>query len=170
MRVKPDLSSVYDVKTLEDADGILARIAELNRQMARINLKAAEEIDAIKARAAYETEPAKVEIAGLERSLGRFAEAEKEELFGKKKSLALRFGTIGFRASSKLRTRSKWTFERVLGALKERGMTAFIRVKEEVDKEKLKGLDPDKLAEVGCTVKTEDTFFYELPENEGEDG
>ena len=52
----------------------------------------------------------------------------------------------------------------MLAALKERGMTDFIRTKEEVDKEKLKGLAPETLSEVGCTVKTEDTFYYELPD------
>ncbi len=163
-RVKPNLVPVYPVHSLEDVNIALGRIAMLKREIDLINMGAAEEVDAIKARAAAESEPLKQRIAGMELSIGRFAEAGKEELFAKKKSLQLTFGVIGFRASSRLKTKTKWTFERVLASLKERGMTEFIRIKEEVDKEKLKGLAPEALAEVGCAVKTEDIFYYELPE------
>lgn len=41
-------------------------------------------------------------------------------------------------------------------------MIDFIRVKEEVDKEKLKKAEAFVLETVGCQVLTEDTFFYEL--------
>ena len=71
---------------------------------------------------------------------------------------------MGFRASSKLKTLKKWTFERVLATLRDTGMRKYIRVKEEVDKEKLKGLAPETLAGIGCTVVQEDVFYYELPE------
>lgn len=163
-RVKPNLVPAYPIHSLEDVDSGLARIAALKRQIDLINLSAAERMDEIKTGAAAEIEPIKQEIGGIELSIGRFAEAGKEELFSKKKSLQLTFGIIGFRASSKLKPKSKWTFERVLSVLKERGMTDFIRTKEEVDKEKLKGLAPETLSEVGCTVKTEDAFYYELPD------
>lgn len=163
-RIKPNLVPAYPVNSLEDVDAALAKIAALKRQIDLINLSAAEEVDAVKARAAAESEPLRQRIVDMELAVGRFAEGKKEELFSKKKSLQLTFGIIGFRASSKLKPKSKWTFERVLSALKERGMTDFIRVKEEVDKEKLKGLAPETLSEVGCTVKTEDAFYYELPD------
>lgn len=163
-RIKPNLVPAYPVNSLEDVDIALGRIATLKREIGLINMGAAEEMDAIKARAATESEPLRQRIADMELSIGRFAETRKEELFSKKKSLQLTFGIIGFRASSKLKTKAKWTFERVLSALKERGMTDFIRTKEEVDKEKLKGLTPEILSEVGCTVKTEDAFYYELPD------
>ena len=44
------------------------------------------------------------------------------------------------------------TWERVLGVLKERGMTNCIRIKEEVDKEVLRTLGPHTLADVGCKL------------------
>ena len=56
--------------------------------------------------------------------------------------------------------------ERVLGVLKERGMTNCIRIKEEVDKEALRTLGPNTLADVGCKLVQEDGFFYELNETE----
>ena len=58
------------------------------------------------------------------------------------------------------------TWERVLGVLKERGMTNCIRIKEEVDKESLRTLGPNTLADVGCKLVQEDGFFYELNETE----
>lgn len=168
-RIKPTLAPVYPIHSLEDVDNALGKIAALKRQIDLVTMGAAEEMDAIKARASAESEPFRQQIAGLELSIGRFAEAEKESLFAKKKSLRLTFGVIGFRASSKLKTKAKWTFERVLATLKDRGMKDFIRVKEEIDKEKLKCLAPDALSEVGCTVKTEDAFYYELPEEQETD-
>ena len=164
-RVKPNLSpAAFPVHSLEDVDAALAQIAARKRQIDRIGLGVAEQIDEIKARAAAETEPIRLEIAALELAIGRFAEASKAELFNKKKSVQLQFGIVGFRASSKLKTLKKWPFERVLTTLRDTGMREYIRVKEEVDKEKLKGLAPETLAGIGCTVVQEDVFYYELPE------
>lgn len=52
------------------------------------------------------------------------------------------FGTIGYRLSTKLKTLPKWTFERVLESLKAGNKTEYIRIKEEVDKERLRGAAP----------------------------
>ena len=162
-RVKPNLSpAAFPVHSLEDVDAALAQIAARKRQIDLIGLGVAEQVDEIKTRAAAETEPIRLEIAALELAIGRFAEAGKAELFGKKKSIQLQFGIVGFRASSKLKTLKKWTFERVLATLRDTGMREYIRVKEEVDKEK--GLAPETLAGIGCTVVQEDVFYYELPE------
>ena len=162
-RVKPNLSPVtFPVHSLDDVDAALAQIAARKRQIDLIGLGVAEQVDEIKTRAAAETEPIRLEIAALELAIGRFAEASKAELFSKKKSVQLQFGIVGFRASSKLKTLKKWTFERVLATLRDTGMREYI--KEEVDKEKLKGLAPETLAGIGCTVVQEDVFYYELPE------
>ena len=164
-RVKPNLSlATFPVHSLDDVDAALAQIAARKRQIDLIGLGVAEQVDEIKTRAAAETEPIRLEIAALELAIGRFAEASKAELFSKKKSVQLQFGSVGFRASSKLKTLKKWTFERVLATLRDTGMREYIRVKEEVDKEKLKGLAPETLAGIGCTVVQEDVFYYELPE------
>ena len=134
-RVKPNLSpAAFPVHSLEDVDAALAQIAARKRQIDLIGLGVAEQVDEIKTRAAAETEPIRLEIAALELAIGRFAEANKAELFSKKKSVQLQFGIVGFRASSKLKTLKKWTFERVLATLRDTGMWEYIRVKEEVDK------------------------------------
>ena len=139
-RVKPVLN-IPTVSTVEEADATLAEIAA-------------------------RCEPLKKDIVAREQALVQFALARREELFKNRKSRELTFGTIGFRVSSSLRTIKKMTWERVLGVLKERGMTNCIRIKEEVDKEALRTLGPNTLADVGCKLTQEDAFFYELNEAE----
>lgn len=164
-RIKPAVTMPL-IKNLEDADAVLAQIAALRRNIALIETGMNDDIDAAKARAAGEAEPYKQQIASLEQALCRFAEYNKAELFSRRKSCELTFGSIGFRASSKIRLLSKMTWERVLQTLRDTGLTQCIRVKEEPDKEALKALSPDHLKELGCKVVQGDSFFYEIADQE----
>ena len=164
-RVKPVLN-IPVVNTVEDADAILAEIAARKRQISLHEIALREDVDKLKTECAARCEPLKKDIEAREQALMQFALARREELFKGRKSRELTFGTIGFRVSSSLRTIKKMTWERVLGVLKERGMTNCIRIKEEVDKEALRTLGPNTLADVGCKLVQEDGFFYELNETE----
>ena len=157
-RVKPVLN-IPTVSTVEEADATLAEIAARKRQISLHEIALKEDVDKLRAECAARCEP-------LKKDLVQFALARREELFKNRKSRELTFGTIGFRVSSSLRTIKKMTWERVLGVLKERGMTHCIRIKEEVDKEALRTLGPNTLADVGCKLTQEDAFFYELNEAE----
>lgn len=164
-RVKPNLSPVtFPVHSLDDVDAALAQIAARKRQIDLIGLGVAEQVDEIKTRAAAETEPIRLEIAALELAIGVSPKRARRNCSAKRSPCSSSSGIVGFRASSKLKTLKKWTFERVLATLRDTGMREYIRVKEEVDKEKLKGLAPETLAGIGCTVVQEDVFYYELPE------
>ncbi|MDR2075616.1 MAG: host-nuclease inhibitor Gam family protein [Desulfovibrio sp.] len=163
-RVKPAVGVVPAIHTLDEADTLLAEIAGLKRSISLITLGAEERIEAVKKGVAQECDPIREEIAAREEALARFAEYHKGELFTRRKSAQLTFGILGFRASSKLKTLHKWTWERVLGALREAGKRSCLRIKEEVDKEALKTLPPEQLAEFGVRLVTEDSFFYELDE------
>lgn len=163
-RVKPVIQDKV-INNLEDADSVLAMIAAHKREIARHELSLKEDVDRLKGVCAANCEQSKQEIARLEQSLVQFGIARREELFSNKKSIALNFGTIGFRASSALKTVKKLTWERVLGLIKERGLPC-VRIKEEVDKEALRTLKADQLAEVGCKLVQSDDFFYEIAEAE----
>ena len=163
-RVKPVLQ-ILAIDSLEEADAVLAEIAGRKRQIALYEIRFKEEVDRLKAECAANCEPIRQGIAEREQALVQFGIARREELFRGKKSLDLNFGTIGFRASSALKTVKKLTWERVLGLIKEKGLPC-VRVKEEVDKEALRALAPEKLAEVGCKLEQADDFFYELNETE----
>lgn len=164
-RVKPVLN-IPTVSTVEEADATLAEIAARKRQISLHEIALKEDVDKLKAECAARCEPLKKDIEAREQALVQFALARREELFKNRKSRELTFGTIGFRVSSSLRTIKKMTWERVLGVLKERGMTHCIRIKEEVDKEALRTLGPNTLADVGCKLTQEDAFFYDLNEAE----
>lgn len=164
-RIKPTIAAPV-LHSLEEVDATLAEISARKRTLDLIETGLNEDVDALKLRAAEQCEPLKQEIITLEQSITRFADYNKAELFSKKKSISLTFGTIGYRASTKVKTLSKWTWERVLDALQMSGLNACIRTKLEVDKEALKGLHPDTLSKVGVKVTQEDVFGYELEEQE----
>jgi phage host-nuclease inhibitor protein Gam len=165
-RIKP-VAVVPTIMTLEAADAALAEIARQKREIALIEAGMNERIDRIKEEAARDSEPARQHIAGLEQSLKLYVDYHKDELFKSRKSLALTFGTIGYRASTKIKLLSKWTWERVLDALREYSWgNQYIRIKEEPDKEALKGLGPERLQGMGCKVVQEDVFFYETAEQD----
>lgn len=168
-RIKP-VTTAPLIKTLEEADAALAQIAAQRRMIALIEATMNDEIDAVKVRATAEADPHKQEIVANEQALARFAEYHKAELFIRRKSCDLTFGSIGFRASTKIKLLSKMTWERVLEILRDTGLRQCIRVKEEPDKEALKGLAPEHLKELGCKVVQEDTFFYEIADQEIQPG
>lgn len=164
-RVKP-VNIVPVLHSLEQVDATLAEISAKKRTVALIETSLNEDIDKLKLKAASQCESYKQEIASLEQAIIKYADYHKPDLFKVKKSVQLTFGQIGFRTSSKLKVLSKWTWERVLEALEDRGLTNYIRVKKEADKEALKGLAPEKMPGVGVKLVAEDVFFYELEEQE----
>lgn len=163
-RVKVEVT-LPRVNSLEEADMLLSEIAARKRNVALVLAGMNESIDALKVKASAECAEPLREIEVLEQALARFAEDNKEALFTKLKSRALAFGEIGFRASTKAALLNrKWTWERVLEALKGKELFKYIRTREEVDKDALRGLAPEKLEEVGVKLKKEDGFYYELKE------
>jgi phage host-nuclease inhibitor protein Gam len=96
-----------------------------------------------------------------------WAEANAED-FGKLRSIEMLHGAIGWRTNTpSLKTRSGWTWDRVLEKLRSLGNfgAAFIRVKEEVNKQLLlaerEGLGEHGLKDLGLQVVQQDEFFVE---------
>ena len=164
-RVKPTLN-IPTVSSLEEADAMLARIAARKRELSLLELGLKEDVDALKLKCAEASEPIKQDIEVLEQALG---ESKKTELFTRRRSVSLNFGILGFRASSSVKPMKKTTWEQVLGFLtsaKDSALAACIRTKREVDREALRQLPQEKLAEVGCRLEQTDSFYYELAETE----
>ena len=164
-RMKPALDGPV-IKTLEEADNVMARIAALQRHVVLVNVGLNDDIAGLKAKATEEIEPIAADIDALAQSLARYAEYNKADLFAKRKSLILSFGTFGFRQTTKLVTVGKNTFKRVLEMLLDRDLQQYIRVKHEPDKEALKGAAPELLKTIGCKVDVSDEFYFELSEQE----
>jgi len=112
-------------------------------------------------------------VASLTLIAEKYAEEHRAELLpGKEKSAQTALAIFGFRLGPptlKLLSR-QWSWEKVLEALKERKLTALIRVKHEPDKDAMKAqLDAGQLAAVGCRSVQDDAFFVEPKEQPSEE-
>lgn len=161
-RVKPALN-IPTVHNLNEADAMLARIKAWERELALLELRMKEEIDALKLKCAEQAEPILEYFEIMRQALTRFGEANKAELFIKKRSITLNFGIIGFRMTPPTpKPLKKITWEQVLGILKnseDPELVACVRTKQEVDRMALRELSPEKLAQAGCRLEQVDEFF-----------
>lgn len=132
---------------------------KLNMEMIRIRYKYADE------------------LAGLEvcknnalEIVQAFCREQKEQLFGKKRSLHTVYGTVGYRLGTpKLKTLAGNTWSNVLEQMKEK-LPAYVRVTEEPAKNKLladraKAQVAPLLQDVGLKVVQEEIFFIETLHN-----
>jgi phage host-nuclease inhibitor protein Gam len=146
------------LQSWSDVDQALSKIGEIDRELALLEASQQEQIDRIKASIKACAEPFQSKKAVLEQSVQLYAENNQAE-FRTSKTKVLTFGSVGFRLSTKV------TFKRgvdVVQALKDLGLAHCIRVKEEADKEAMKNLPAETLAECGASLRTEDTFGYEI--------
>lgn len=146
------------LETYDQVDDALRSIGMLDREIALIESGANEQIDRIKADTKAAAGPLLEKKAGLELAVKEFCEANRGD-FAKLKNRALTFGTVGFRTSTKVLIKR---IADTLQALKDLGLQHCIRTKEEPDKEAMKALSTETLAEVGASLKTENVFGYEI--------
>lgn len=156
-RVKP---TILRFASVDDVNGGLAELAELNRKVKTAELDLNAQVDALKAATAEALSPIEERKKELEGALLHYA-ATHPEHFTDKRSLELTHGLLGWRKSTKLVTASKTTWEQVLGNLKSFEFSEAIRTKLEVDKEVLAQWPDNKLALVGVARKEDDAFWYE---------
>ena len=169
-------SALPAVVTRDEAEQMVSQITELTIKHNGLTADLDAEIAITRSR--YETTLGNLSarIDALTEQVRDWALANPEE-FGKKKSLEFSQGVIGFRTGMpKLKTLSGFTFARVLHMLTLfKWGNAFIRIKEEVDKEGLisaftsKNISTSELREIGVRVDQEESFFVEpdLTETEG---
>lgn len=117
-----------------------------------------EQIDKIKDATKAAAQPLIDRKTGLELAIKDFCEANRAE-FAKAKTKTLTFGSVGFRLSTRILVKR---VADTLQALKDLQLINCIRTKEELDKEAMKNLTDETLAEVGATRKTENAFGYEI--------
>ena len=146
------------LQSWDEVDTSLAAIARADRELSLIEGAANEQIEQIRKAIKDASQPVLDKKAALELAIKEYCNANRSE-FAKVKTRALTFGEVGFRLSTKI------TIKRIaetLQALKDLSLTTCIRTKEEPDKEAMKLLTNDVLAEVGANRKVENTFGYTL--------
>ena len=152
------------IATLERADSAMMELAGIER-----DLRAEE--DAMNDKIALLKEEAKAKAALLEAqkkaiasALCVFLKMNKAELLKDKKSVELAFGVMGFRASTSIKQMNGISAESSLQLLKDKGLPEGIRIKEELDKEAMRGWPIARLNLVGLTRQDKNEFFIELKE------
>lgn len=145
-------------ETWDDVDHALKEIGEIDRDLALIEASQNETIDKIKADSKEKAAPLMDRKSGLELAMKEFCESNRSE-FTRLKTRQLTFGSVGFRISTKVMIKK---IADTLQALKDHGLTHCIRIREEPDKEVMKSLSSETLAEVGASLKTENAFGYEI--------
>ncbi len=153
-RVKPNIASI---ESLDEANVTLKELAILEIKIDRIDNKYSKKIGQVKEQAVKEGEEARGRIKELGDALSIYAQYNKLKLFNKKKTQEMSWGNIGFRKSTKLKTK-KTTLELLKKLFENKG----IRIKEEVDREELKEWEDEILAQVDAAKTVEDSFFYEI--------
>lgn len=99
----------------------------------------------------------KAEIKSIEENIELFCEANKEE-FVKDRTKKMTFGFISYRLTESLAVKN---LKATVAAIKKLDLVQYLRIKEEPDKEALKGLDDSTLLRLGVTRKKIDKISIE---------
>ena len=142
----------------DDVDNALMQIGGIDRELGLLESSQNEQIDTIKTQTKEHAEPFLTKKAGLELAIKEYCKTNKAE-FAKVKTKTLTFGEVGFRISTKIIIKC---VADTLQSLKDLALTNCIRIKEELDKEAMKALADETLAEVGAAKKMENVFGYTL--------
>lgn len=173
-RLKLTLSHALVPQTRADLESLVREIAELTLARNKQQTELDQAITALRTR--YEENFAVVDqmLTTKTEAARAWAEANPAEFKGIK-SLDLTHATIGFRASTKVKTLATWTVAKIIAALKDHfgGQCSYVRTKEEINKESLiadrAALDAAELREVGLRIVQDESFFIdpkiETPEN-----
>ena len=146
------------LQSWDEVDATLAKIGQADRELQLIEAAANERIEEIKAAMKKDAQPVLDRKATLELSVKEYCDANRAE-FAKVKTKALTFGEVGYRTSTKIMIKR---VAETLQALKDLAFTACIRTKEEPDKEAMKALTDEQLAEIGAARKVENVFGYTI--------
>ena len=142
------------LETLEDVNSVLREIGMLERELEAIDAEGQKQIGEIKAAAAKQGEPMRKKIAELTAKINAFAEYNKADLFKERKSVELTFGVFGFRKSTSISVKKT-----TVNLLEKLGLLKYLRVEKQPDKEALKEMDDDSLAQIDAVRKVKDEFF-----------
>lgn len=126
-------------QTREEAEDLIARHGEIQRELQRQAADLGDKLATAKQEAETRALPLKEELEDIQGRVQRWAEANRAELTGgKSKTVPLTSGVISWRQRPPSVT-VRGGLDNVLAWLKSNLGGQFIRVKEELDKEALRG-------------------------------
>lgn len=150
---------------LEQAKQILAEIARLKRNIAAVESDMNNSICRIRNAANAFAKPRRERLHLLVESLAMIAEKNKEHAFCKKRSIATPFGNFGFRRSKEIRPTKDQKWGEVLERIQKYGLQEAIRIRVDINRERLHEWPDALLKKVGAMRVEKDSFWYELRED-----
>ena len=160
-RLKAPAVAVNVPQNREMAAEAIAKIGQINRDLARIGANMNDELAAVKARFEAMADPLRLQSEALTQGVQTWAEANRDSLtqHGKVKTADLTTGKIMWRMRPpSVRITGA---DAVLDALRRMGLRRFIREKEEVNKEAIQN-EPDAVADVpGISISQGEDFVVE---------
>lgn len=146
------------LQSWDEVDNALAQIGQADRELQLIESAANERIEGVKQAMKDHAAPVLERKTALETAVKEYCDANRAE-FAKVKTKTLTFGEVGYRTSTKIMIRR---VAETLQALRDLAFTSCIRTKEEPDKEAMKALTDEQLAEIGAARKVENVFGYTI--------
>lgn len=162
--MKTRIKSTTTIITRDQAEALVAEIADLSIDQREIKNTMDAEILAIKDRHTAELARIGATITERHQIVQSWAQANPDA-FGKIKSIQFQCGKVGYRTGTPKLTllNRTWTWDKVLAAV-ERVLPAFTRSKAEIDKEAIIN-QREELAEylpmIGVKVAQDESFFIE---------
>ncbi len=147
--------SIY--KTWEEVDSSLKKLGELQINKSKLEGKMNTKMNEIKEEYTTKGNIIIKEIKGIEKEISRFCEQNKEA-FVKKRKKELNFGSISYKLNKKVVC---CNLPSAIKALKHLNLDFCLRIKEEIDKDKIKGLDSNTLTKIGVQIVKEDKLTIE---------
>lgn len=144
-------------KNWEEIDNQLKKIGELKIEKTKLEGELTLKTNELKNCYSTKCEAIAKEIKTIEKEITRYCEQNKDS-FINKRNKKLNFGTIAYRLSEKIVCPCD---EAAIKALKALNLDYCLRIKEEIDKDKLKELDAKILTKIGATVVKEDKITIE---------
>lgn len=153
--------TVTTIATWEGADRALGVLRLIAARLDGVNATFDARIQALQEQKAARAADLLEHRKRIEELLEGFAPGARRSMPATRKSMKLVHGVIGWRKSAaklKYTTSAKYTMQ----ALKARGHTDCVKVKESIDKAALKKLSDTERAHVGVALVSSEVFFYEL--------
>jgi len=153
-RYKPTMNVI---ENLEDAYRVLQDLCALESAIERIDADADKDIAKIKERAAVAGKELRDRVKEQTATLKAFCDYRKGDLFKDRKSLECAFGAFGYRKNPPSISTAKDTVE----LLDKLGLSQYVRVRREADKEAMLSLTDETLAQVDAVRKSKEEFFVQ---------
>ena len=174
MAIRLKLSGAPVIPNWQEAEKVMARLAEIIRVRRQKEAEVQAQIDALKAGLNEATKELQVEQVQLEKNLEDFVTFHKSEFDdGKTRNRDLTTGVVGFRKSpGKLATIKGWTWDKVLARIVDLKRKKWLDTKTTVAKDiilnerRSDAVTDDELAGYGIIFQQPDEFWYEVREAE----